>query len=486
MRISDYFALHASENPERLFIRTEQRNWTYADFYQEAGRFASFLQDRYGIEAHSRIVLCFPNEIEYLIAYFASMILGATAIPVDFECREQTLSRIVEDAGPGLILFSSKKVPIPSVGPAQAATFPQSQEYGHYPVAARAAIEGQSCALISYTSGTTGKPKGVMLSHDTVAYTTQRIVEWAEWQPDNFECTVLRLTHSFGLGHVHCTVMTGASLYLMESFRDPQRFLRAIEETGITGFPSTPAMIQLLLTYHREAFGKACVRLSYIVINTSPIPRNLVEDLLQLLPNTRIYMYYGLTEASRTTYIAYRRHPDKLDSVGRPPEGVQVRIDAHTREIQIKGANVMLGYLNEDRSFTEDGWFATGDTGRLDEDGFLYVTGRLKEQINMDGLKINPAEVETIIRLHPSVQDCIVFGVSDPLTFEKVAAVLICHSQPDNPRALYAEIKKQCKEQLELYKIPREFQIWNAVPRTDSGKPMRLKARELWEKGEVL
>lgn len=475
----------AEEIPYHPFIRTEDKVWSYTEFHQETQLFAAYLKDVHLIGPGDRVILCFPNEVEYLIAYFACWYVSAVAMPVDFDIREQTLKRIIMDAKPNLVLYSQAKENLSITG-IPGARFPEREEYKERKAAATQGPATSDCALIMYTSGTTGKPKGVMLTHETIAFTARRIIEWAQLKRDNCESTVLRLSHSFGLGHVHCTVLLGSSLYLTESFRDPQRLLRCIEQNGITGFPATPAMIHLLLNYHREAFRETCKSLSYIIINTSPISPQLVRDLLETLPDTRIYMYYGLTEASRSTYIDYRKHPDKLASAGIPPEGVHVRIVEENNEIQIKGPNVMRGYLNEPQSFTEDGWFATGDIGRIDDEGFLFVTGRIKEQINLDGLKINPIEVEEVIRKHPLVQDCIVFGVSDELTFEKVAAVVVCEEKQDNPRALYVDIKKWCKEALEIYKIPRDFQIWSSIPRTDSGKPMRLEARRIWEKGETL
>ncbi|MDT3427996.1 long-chain acyl-CoA synthetase [Paenibacillus forsythiae] len=483
MIIIDELERRAFDSPDRPFIRTDEREWKYADFFYEVGCFASYLTDICGVAAGDRVVLCFPNEVEYLIAYFACWYINATVMPVDFDIREQTLLSIVQDANPKLILFSRQRTAICEVGEAATLIFPESKRYMCLVPAKRAHIASDSVALIMYTSGTTGLPKGVVLSHGTVTYTARKIIEWSEMKSDNCEATVLRLTHSFGLGHVHCSVMLGSSIYLLDSLREPQKLIHTIANHNITGIPATPAMIHLLLTYHRRDFQEAAVKLDYIIINTSPITGELVQDLLDLIPGTRVYMYYGLTEASRTTYIAYRLHPEKLESVGKPPEGVQVRLAPTTDEVQIRGLNVMSGYLNNKVSFTEDGWFATGDIGKLDEEGLLYITGRIKEQINMDGLKINPIEVERVINSHPQVLGSMVFGVTDSVTYEKAVAVVTVRDFPEQPRALFADIKKWCKSYLEPYKIPKEFQIWNELPKTDSGKPKRVEARKRWENG---
>ncbi|MDN4066457.1 class I adenylate-forming enzyme family protein [Paenibacillus vini] len=483
MLIIDELERRASDSPERPFIFTDEREWKYADFVHEVRCYASYLKSKYNIKAGDRVILCFPNEVEYLIAYFACWYLGAAVLPVDFDVREQSLESISRDASPKLIVYSRKKAAAISIHGVASEVFSTCEKYQDQSPLNREEVSGDTVALIMYTSGTTGSPKGVILNHSTVSYTARMIVGWAEMKSDNCEATVLRLTHSFGLGHVHCAILLGSSLYLLDSLREPQKLIKTIEEYSITSMPATPAMIHLLLTYHKQQFQQAARKLQFIIINTNPISSDLVQELLDLLPETRIYMYYGLTEASRTTYIAYRECPDKLESVGKPPVGVEIRLASNSNEVQIKGKNVMSGYLGDPNSFTKDGWFATGDIGNLDEDGFLYITGRIKEQINMDGLKINAIEVERVINKHPQVKECIVFGVSDPVTFEKVVAAIIVEKVPDQPRALYSDIKRWCKQHLELHKIPRDFQIWSELPKTDSGKPKRLEARRRWENG---
>jgi len=482
MSICSAFIQQAERQPEALFIETETARYSYGEIYERSRRLAHYLRVEQGVQAGDRIVLCFPNEVEYLLAYIACWWLGVTGVPIDVDSRMSTIDTIISDASPALVLHSVRKEMTGlTMDPQKAIAFPIDDRYAKYDPIATSAPEGHSCALIMYTSGTTGSPKGVMLSHYNLRFTAERIIEWAELESTAKEATILRLSHSFGLGHVHCCILLGASIMLMDSVRDSKRMLSLIKERSVTGIPATPALVQYLLTYHRDDFRESCAGLDYLVINTSPIEARYVEELLQLLPHTRIYMYYGLTEASRSTYIAYRLHTDKLASVGKPPNGVQIRVSQGTGEIQISGSNVMLGYLGYPRgaSFTDDGWFPTGDTGYIDKDGFLYVTGRLKDQINIDGLKVSPLEVERVLNSHPGVKESIVFGIPDSLTFESVAAAIVIQEGEDGPLVL-SELKRWCKPHLELYKIPKKIRAWSSIPKTDSGKPRRMEARAIW------
>lgn len=476
-----------ARKPNRTFLYTENEVYSYARFQKCISSFAGYLESEYKILEGQRVVLCFPNEAEYLIAYFAVLMLGAVAIPVDGESKSSTLCQIIQDAEPVLLIHSRKKEMTEMKDKIQCVAFPEKDVYLGYPTyIASADVKPGNLAIIMYTSGTTGAPKGVMLSHDNLLFTARRIIEWAEMKPNDREITTLRLSHSFGLGHIHCYILLGAEIVLIESVREPQRLFHYIKKYGVTGFPATPGLIHLLVNYFRTELQAISKQLSYVVINTAPINQELLEQFLELLPNTRVYMYYGLTEASRSTYIAYRKHLSKLTSVGKPPKGVQVRVDSYTREVQIKGHNVMLGYLNHKESFMSDGWFATGDIGHWDEDGFLFIDGRLKDQINADGLKINPIEVENVIRKHPAVNDCMVFGVSDPLTFERPVASIVCNDPYVLDLKLSGELKRLCKRELEFYKIPREIRQWTSLPRTESGKKKRKDAKILWERGETI
>jgi long-chain acyl-CoA synthetase len=230
--------------------------------------------------------------------------------------------------------------------------------------------------------------------------------------------------------------------------------------------------------------------LKYVIINSAPMEPEYVRKLLDLLPHTRVYMYYGLTEASRSSYICYNDHRDKLASVGCPTPGSEIVIGSPEEprvnepgEILIRGPHVTAGYFGvEAAEFFSDGWLKTGDLGRMDSDGFVTWEGRIKEQINVDGQKLAPAEVEEVLIEHDRVRDCAVVGAPDDLTGESVVGFVVPEGEGD--KRLELDLRRLCMKRLEVFKIPKRILFVDAIPRTDSGKTQRmlLKKRLIGDK----
>jgi acyl-CoA synthetase (AMP-forming)/AMP-acid ligase II len=262
---------------------------------------------------------------------------------------------------------------------------------------------------------------------------------------------------------------------------DMRHMLATIEAHAITGFLSTPGMLSRLATEHREAFRQQAGGVRYILANVTPMRPELVSDLLALLPATRFCTYYGLTEASRSVYQCFNDHPGHHASAGRPAPGVEIALDAPdpatgVGEVLIRGGNLMAGYWRQEESpFTAGGWFRSGDLGSFDGDGFLTIRGRLKDCINVDGLKCFPHEIEEVLARHPAVAECAVVGVPDRTTFERLGAAIVPRADSDLTalRALEAELERYCRSELEPYKVPARFVFFDTLPRAGLGKLQR-------------
>ncbi len=260
--------------------------------------------------------------------------------------------------------------------------------------------------------------------------------------------------------------------------------LDTIETENITGFLSTPGMLARLADTHREALRSRGRNLRYVLANVTPIRADLVRELRALLPNTRLHTYYGLTEASRSVHHCFNDNPAKIHCAGRASPGLQIRIDTpNTKgigEVLIKGPNVMSGYWNHgNQGFTPDGWFKSGDLGSLDNDGYLTIHGRSKENIRVDGLDCLPREVEEALLAHPEVSDCAVVGLPDPTTHQRIAAAIV--AAPDANRSdLPQRLRQHCAERLEFYKIPSVYTFVEEVPRTELGKIRRDEVVRVW------
>jgi long-chain acyl-CoA synthetase len=479
----------AARVPGRPFVvaaySPSLERYTYADTARRAWRFAAHLKAA-GVAPGDRVILNCPNSIDYVCAYFGSWFAGATVVPLDHRSKPPHVTHVFADSGARLLVVPARNRQLDASIPQLAlpdVDWDAAADGGDV-----GTLPDNPLALIIYTSGTTGTPKGVCLSHATLDHTRGAIASWAKVQDDDRELTTLSLTHLFGLAHIHVYGALGATVYIEDGLRDVPRLLDLIERERITSFPGTPTGFRVILDHFAEAFRTKAGGLRYIVVNTAPMPVAATQQLLALLPDTRLYMYYGLTEASRSTYIDYRAHPGKLATVGRPTPGGEICIGdprqplvGEPGEILVRGPHVTTGYWRLDSaSCFVDGWFRTGDLGVVDQDGFLTWQGRVREQINVNGLKLVPAEVEAVLRQDPRVRDCAVVGVPDPLTGEAVAAFVV--TTPGTSRdGLELQLRKQCNRQLELYKVPKRVLFVDEIPKTDSGKIKRFVLRDRLE-----
>jgi long-chain acyl-CoA synthetase len=481
MNIAENFIMTAERLPDKPFlVAPDGASFTYSQILSRARRFATVLASR-GANPGDRVLLTFPNSVDYLCAYLGALFLDCTVLIVDHRSRPAHLEYVRSNCQvslwvapkerlefahiPGLVVFPAELERIPEI--------PMKRLCGvNVPL-----------ALIMYTSGATGVPKGVCLSHDNLQHTIRSITRWAQIDESDRELTTLSLTHLFGLAHVHIYWTLGGTLFLEEGLKDIPRILEKISRKRITSFPGTPGGFKVIVDQFAEKFAKHARGLKYIIVNSAPMAREYVEKVLDLLPNTRFYMYYGLTEASRSCYICYNDHRDKLETVGRPTPGTEILVGApsaplvgETGEILVRGPHLTCGYWGMDSTpFFTDGWFRTGDLGSMDSGGFLTWKGRLKEQINIDGLKLTPMEVETVLMSHDRVMDCAVVGAPDEMTGETVAAFVVPRGEPD--KRLEIDLRKYCKSRLEIYKVPTKIVFVEEIPRTDTGKTKRMSLK---------
>lgn len=482
MNIAANFIRTVRKQPDKPFlVAPDGAAFTFAEIYSLARRFSTLLVE-HGVRPDDRVIITFPNSVEYFICYLGALFHSCTALLVDFRTRPHHLDYFRSN-GRVARWITPKQRPAYDPIPGQL-VYPETlTDYDELPEDELFPTENP-LALIMYTSGSTGVPKGVCLSHDNLQHTIRSITSWAGIDGSDRELTTLSLTHLFGLAHVHIYWTHGGTVYIEDKLHKIPQLLQKLTDLEITSFPGTPGGFKVILDQFRDRFREHGNNLKYVIVNSAPMAAEDVRRMMDTLPNTRFYMYYGLTEASRSSYICYNDHRDKLTTVGRPTPGSEIiigRPDAplrnETGEILIRGPHVTAGYLGIDSSehFT-DGWLRTGDSGRMDDDGFITWEGRIKEQINIDGLKLSPLEVEEVLLEHERVDDCVVVGAPDPITGETVTAFVVCDGEPDGDLEII--LRKHCKDKLEVYKIPKKIHFIDEIPRTDSGKAKRMLLKE--------
>ena len=344
--------------------------------------------------------------------------------------------------------------------------------------------DGDALASLIYTSGTTGRPKGVMLSHRNLAANTESIVEYLELGPADRGLVVLPFHFSYGNSVLHTHLAAGAELLLEDSLAYPHLILQRIQDAGVTGFSGVPSTFALLLSRCNLA-DYDLSRLRYLTQAGGPMPRPNISRIRALLPHVRLYIMYGQTEATaRLSYLPPDRLEDKLGSVGIGIPGVELAVwrtsatpaaPGEIGEIVARGPNIMLGYWKDDAAsqhVLREGWLRTGDLGHVDDEGFLFIDGRAVEMIKVGAFRVSPQEIEEVIAALPGVEEVGVASIPDELLGQAVKAVVVTR-----PGAMLDArmVKAHCRRQLAAYKVPKEVEFAEMLPRTATGKVQRLR-----------
>jgi long-chain acyl-CoA synthetase len=340
----------------------------------------------------------------------------------------------------------------------------------------------EDLAAILYTSATTGRPKGVMLTHANVVSNTHATVHHLRMTPDDVGLCALPLFHCFGQNFImNALVAAGGTMVLQERFV-PAEFLAAIARRRVTILYAVPTMYILLLAGDLAAHDLSSLRLAFSAAAMLP---GDVESRWTAASGLPVSQGYGLTESSPAATYNHE-HSHRPGSVGTPIENVEVRVvdeqdrevrDGELGEIVIRGPNVMRGYLGkpEDTAWTlRGGWLHSGDIGRRDEDGYFYVVDRVKDMVNVAGFKVFPREVEEVLFEHPAVAEAAVLGRPDPIKGEVVRACVVL--RPGHS-ATADDLIDRCRGRLASYKVPVVVEFLAALPKSPTGKILKKSLR---------
>ena len=469
---------HAGETPSKPAVIDGDTLVTYSDLAAGVCRAANALLSL-GVRRGDRIALSARKGVEYVFFYFGAQLIGAENVIVDADANSGRLRFIESKTRPVLCLgYVSPDVRSLAFSDIDLAGFrteaPPSE----------GTASSADVAEIMFTTGTTGEPKGVCLSHANIFASASNINSFIGNTRNDVEVLALPICHSFGLGRLRCCLLAGATIVLLGSFANLPLFFRAIEKHGATGFGMVPAAWAFIRKIGGMRIAKYAPQINYIEIGSAAMPIGQKEELCRLFPDTRICHHYGLTEASRAAFMEYHAEIADLRTIGREVcDKVSIRIldeDGCERpygesgEICVKGNMVMKGYLGHcdlgDDFF--DGYFRTGDEGYRTADGRLYLVGRRKELINVGGRKASPVEIEDAV-IALGVEDCICTAVPDPEgMLGEVPKLYVLKGGTD---LSFDEIKAALADRLEPYKIPVEYAWIDMIPKTASGKKQRLQ-----------
>lgn len=438
----------------------------------------------HGFRRGDTIVLSASKSADFVYAYFGAHISGIIVAPVDSEINALRLQRIADSVKPKAIIGDVRhEIKGPEHFDFKSFLAKEGETSHVSPL-----FESSAIADILFTTGTTGAPKGVTLSFANEAAAANNINSFIGNTHEDVELLALPISHSFGLGRLRCMLSIGATVVILGSFASMKKFFGAMEKYGATGFGMVPASWAYISKMSGERIGNFATQLKYIEIGSAPLPKVEKEKLMRLLPRTEICMHYGLTEASRSTFLNFHREKDFLDSAGKASPNSEVAIfseeglllpQGSEGEVCVRGLHVCSGYWNSPEGRYEedffDGFFRTGDWGFLDADGYLHLRSRKKEMINVGGKKVSPMEVEEALMSLNGVSEAACVGKPDPVMGEVVKAFIVGSIGPEDDMKVIGALSRI----LENYKVPAEIVHVQALPKTESGKIQRLKLKDL-------
>lgn len=470
---------NVKKSPQKIAIISDGEEISYAKLWDKSLRAAHILDDL-GIKTGDSILLSAKKNVEYLYLYLGAQVIGVINVLVDSDQNEKRLDYIEQEVHPKFCFgYIAKNTPSKLFSELDFENAPAE------PIVV-SGLTSNSIAEILFTTGTTGNPKGVCLSYANIFGAACNINSFIQNTSEDIEILCLPVCHSFGMGRIRCNLIMGATIILVGNFANVRLFVNTIEKYKVTGFGVVPAAWAYVRKISGKRLEKYANQLHYIEIGSAAMSIENKREMLEMFPNTRICMHYGLTEASRSSFIEFHDE-EHLKSIGKPVSNfVTIKIFDHDGEempigeigeICVSGNMVMKCYLREEDSQSAywGEYFRTGDNGYIDADGYIYLLGREKELINVGGKKVSPIEIEdTIISI--GVGDCVCVPTKDPKGI--LGEVVKCYVVKGSTTLSFQEISELLVNKLEAYKRPVEYEWIDMIPMTASGKKQRLLLKE--------
>jgi len=508
LQVERFLERSAERLPDKIAVVCGERRLTYRDVNAEADRVAALLRAN-GVARGDRVAIVLENSVEAIVSIFATLKAGAVFVMISPATKAQKLGFVLNNSRATALISDQRHVarfdslwtttphlkvvviegtgPLPVISKTTAA-FSQTVEL---PGSARRAVNiDVDLAALVYTSGSTGHPKGVMLTHLNMVSAATSINTYLENTERDIILSALPLSFDYGLYQTLLAFQVGATLVLERSFTYPHALLETLVKERATGFPIVPPVAAILRQLDLANYDFSTLR--YITNTGAALPTAHVSELRAALPHVNLYLMYGLTECKRVSYLPPSEVDARPDSVGRgmPNEEVFIvdergnRLESGIGELVIRGSNVMKGYWElpeeTDRvlkpgTLPGERVLYSGDIFRMDADGYLYFVGRKDDIIKTGAEKVSPKEIENVLHSLDGVAQAVVVGVSDPILGEAVKAIVTLCS---GTTLTAADVRRHCARHLEHFMVPKFVEFRSSLPTTSTGKIDRLSLSE--------
>ncbi|HLR65062.1 MAG TPA: AMP-binding protein [Pseudogracilibacillus sp.] len=522
--LHSYLLENGSSSKEKKALHFMGKEMTYSEVSRESRKLASFLQSK-GLKKGDRVAIMLPNTPQAVIAYYGILIAGGVVVQVNPLYTERELEHQLKDSGATCIVCLDIMLPrvekvkekcklkhVIVTRIADYLPFPKNLIYPfiqkkQYNIVVKVQEDEQThiwkniiesasedvevveidpkedVALLQYTGGTTGRPKGVMLTHYNLVSNTQMCQNWMYKLKGGDEVVlgVLPFFHVYGMTTVmNISVMYSYKMILLPNFK-PEDVLKAIQKHKPTLFPGAPTMY-IGLVNHPDISKYDLSSIQACISGSAALPVE-VQQRFEQLTKGKLVEGYGLTESSPVTHANFIWHKRVNGSIGVPwPDTDAMIVEEGTLnplplgevgEVAVKGPQVMKGYWNNEEATNKtlkDGWLLTGDMGKMDEDGFFYIVDRKSDMIIASGFNVYPREVEEVLYEHPEIVEASVIGIPDDYRGETIKAVLVTKG---NKKLSEKELDQYCRKHLAAFKVPRIYEFREELPKTIVGKVLK-------------
>ena len=467
MNIIDNLKNNSEKFPNKIAIIFEDQKISYKELYEQVEKISLKINEL----DQGVVSLISENSILFIITYLGIIKSGRIIHIVPPEISEINFYNQIqlsqsqtiicsENVFDNILKFSKVNIPILKISQLKQ----QLKNKENY-------LKQNQIAHLIFTSGTTSTPKGVGITHNMLNFTTKNIINILGYSSSDIDILPLPLYHSFGLGCVYTSLTVGSTIILHKDASNLENLLNSIKKYNATTFAAIPVTLIKFLKSKNFDLANYFFNIRLIITNSTSIPKDTVQQYKQILENGNIATYYGLTEASRSTFMVFKKNSLRDESVGKSAPGVNIKID--NDEILIKGKNVISKYWKNESANKNiiDGWLKTGDTGFLDDENYLFLKGRKDDIINIGGEKILPFEIEEVVKQVPEVIDVAAFGIKNEI-FGQVIKLHIVKSKESNLDK--SKILIHCIKNLEKFKIPNKIDFVEEIPKTSYGKVKRF------------
>lgn len=505
MLVHHFLEKSAARFPGKKAVWYKNHWMTYQEINNKSDKLAEFLVS-YGVKRGDRVVILLENSFDYIISYFGILKAGAVVVPLNTDTVLSTVHHLINNCQAIAIITGLKfaKVVNDSLRMGTFIHLVISSEsirydnidnievtdlqtiYAHNVTFTDIRVISVDLAAIVYTSGSTGKPKGVMLTHQNIHDNTASIANYLEMTDIDRMMVVLPFYYIYGNSLLTTHFLAGASLVIDNGFMYPDTVLANMKNLSVTGFAGVPSTFMILLQ-HSGIRNMKFESLRYVTQAGGHMAISIQNEVVEAIAPAKLYVMYGATELSpRLTWLPPDRWCEKKGSIGIPIPNVDAFIaDDHGNrlppgtegEIVARGSNVMSGYWNDPEGTAKvlrNGLYYTGDIGKMDGEGFLYVTARTSDLLKIGGNRVSTREIEDALLQVEGIIEAAVIGFSDPILGEGAKAFIV--SQNHNHNTI-SELRTALSKYLPVYKMPKLFEFCSSLPKNEAGKVLKKELR---------